>query len=247
MRRKHYREKATFNGNGTATAARRGPRQPSETSSPRFRHSGGPGEAALRREGPFDEKALHWWFLRPPLRSSTLSRGCCSQRLPSWRTARTHKWCVWKGSAPPCWCAGGMWRIGASRWKSPWGISEEETRANTWLDVVVWNQGEKKFHTQLATYLELLLLSETAKGTVCGLSCHQTHPREHSHSTHDAGDFSGTHSDTASGPPAHNAHRNTNVVPGIGVGVAGVCFPATVALVKILFCNNSFPSNLLIK
>lgn len=104
------------------------------------------------------------------------------------------------------------------------------------------------------TLKELLLSLETARGNLCGLGCHRTYPREDSHRIHDAGDFSVTRSNTASGPPAENAQRNASAVPGSGGGEGGVCFPATVALVKTLFFSKSFPStylffplNLLIK
>lgn len=93
---------------------------------------------------------------------------------------------------------------------------------------------------------ELLLSLETAHGNLCGLGCHQAYPREDSHRIHDAGDFSVTRSNTASGPPAEIAQRYAKAVPGSGGGEGGVCFPATVALVKILFFKQVISTNLLI-
>lgn len=145
MRRKYYGEKATFNHNGTVTVAHRSQshHQQAKRPSPKLRHSvwtgqqvrwsAGCSSSSRMRTGPLPGRLR--CTRRPALTrrhciggssitpSSTLSRGCCSQRLLSWRTVKTHKWCVSKESVPLCWCVGEMLQIGASRWKSPWGIS----------------------------------------------------------------------------------------------------------------------------
>lgn len=126
-----------FNLKGTVTVTRQRHHQQAKHASPTLRHwvrlerrrEAGPtlsGRLPRTRRPASMRRHCSGGSSATP--SSTQSHGCCSQRLLSWRMARTHKWCASKASAPLCWCVGETWLIGASRWKSPWGISEEETR-----------------------------------------------------------------------------------------------------------------------
>lgn len=120
-----HNEKATFTlkGGGGRPQGHRGQRGPAL-----LRHSeaaaGGPGpwRGLLGPEGT---------VRRACISSPTPSRGCCSRRRPSWRTARTRTPCVWTASAPPCRCAAGTWPTGASRWRSPWGTAGKRREAKT--------------------------------------------------------------------------------------------------------------------